>query len=315
MEKEIKKTRNPKTKHLKAEVYKKMCATVNEHIKRGELRQDVEGWRTVKVEYDFKTNFKATVFERNENKNGRPEVVICYAGTDKFSVKDHFANVKMSVLGKVSRQMKLSNELYNETKLLYRGQGAKIHLTGHSEGGTEAMYTGLLNNVAVTTFNTYGLRREILGQIEEKIGQKRIAEGGTITNYRDPYDPVSKLVPLCGESFIVKGKKKALVSFGSLLAHRIANMGECRDAIALDVYKRENPSFIDCIKKVKLTKEDLSHLYSDLYYVYCHEIQTRMAEDEIMTEEEARKNVIDGTLTFVKGYIHSDGTAVKGYYM
>lgn len=211
-------------KHEKANVYKKLCIHAND-LSVGKIGTPLpKGWHVIKCEYCPKTNFKGIVY-----RNGR-EVVFCFSGTDKKSIQDHFANIKMAVTG-VNSQMLEANEFFTIMKKRYTNMFDEITLVGHSEGGSEAAYVGIMNSVKTVTFNAYGISKRLLNKNRDY--------DELITNYRHPKDIVSKLRENAGKTFIVPSHKLLTI----LQSHGIKNIGDCCNAIPIEDYKKLHKLF------------------------------------------------------------------------
>lgn len=223
-------------KHTKANIYKTLCIFAEDAMNLKNGAKVFDKWIKLESFEEPKTNFKGILY-KNEN-----EHVICYLGTERSSVKDHVENIVMGVFGK-SMQMRIANYFYSQCKRKYDIFNEDLTLVGHSEGGTEATYTGIRNNVKVVTFNPFGL--------SQKLVEKDKDYSELITNYRDAADLVSKLKENIGETYIVETtvKQSFVKNFlGSINAHKIANFGDCENAVPLEDYKKSNKMFLDKYK-------------------------------------------------------------------
>lgn len=223
-------------KHKKANEYKNLCIFAEDAIKFPNNAKVFGKWIKKESFHEEKTNFKGILYS-----NGT-EYVICYIGTDSKSVKDHIENIVMGVFGK-SMQMRIANYFYKKCKEEFGFYDDNLTLIGHSEGGTEASYVGVKNNVKVVTFNPYGL--------SAKLYDKGFDYSNLITNYRDEADFVSKLKKNIGAVYIVPSViNQCLLKhyLGSIKSHKINNFGDCEKAISLEEYKKQHPYFIDTYK-------------------------------------------------------------------
>lgn len=112
--------------------------------------------------------------------------------------------------GHVTEQMDKANE-YTEAIAKRYNKTFKIINAGHSEGGSEAIYSGLYNGLEVYTFNCFTINRKTIKEIEQIRGF--IAQNQPIINYRDPHDPISKLFNQdIGQTYIVENQQSAFMA-------------------------------------------------------------------------------------------------------
>lgn len=288
--------------HAHANDYRDLCNLAGDVLKHRPVKLP-KGYEVLDTKRD-KFHFKSVVYKNND------EIVICYLGTEKFSIKDHSTNLKMYLSGKPTKQMELALNLCEE--IMKNNPSSKVRVIGHSEGGSEALYVGLSKNLPTVTFNAYGLNPKLV----ENLNNDNIDK--LVVNYRDPNDPVSKLRTPQGKSYIVDSPHKYLTEkinpFGNLSAHKISNFGDCNNAIPLEKYKNENKSFIDKIGDVEITDKDIANMPSDLYIIYDEEISSRLAKGKILKESQAQELAFKGNLVKVSSYTRADGVHVDGYY-
>lgn len=285
--------------HSNANDYRDLCYYAGDILKGRNVDLPF-GYRVIGKENDKRTNFKAVAYQK-EN-----DVILCFVGTDKFSMHDHITNVKMATSSEPTSQMKNANNFYRK----FENKCPNIKVIGHSEGGSEALYVGLRNDLKTVTFNAYGLNKNL----EKSIGNEHPEE--LVTNYRDPLDPVSKLRPLVGKTYIVKSNRTfadKINPFGMISAHKISNFGDCNNAQTVDEYKKKH-SFIDNISEVEITDKDIAKMSTDLYELYDAEVSNRASKGEILKEQDAQNATIRGELIKVSAYIREDGIKVDGYY-
>lgn len=205
--------------HEQSDVLKKLCIHTND-MSVGKISTDVPvGWQILECEHNPKTNFKSIVY-RNKN-----NVVVSFAGTDKKSLLDHIANIQMAFRS-INSQMKKANDFFHFVKKRYIQPFDNVKLVGHSEGGSEATFVGVMNNVNVVTFNTYGISKKLIMKWKDY--------NDLIVNYRTPKDIVSKLRENPGRTFIIPNES------GFICAHSLKSMGSCLDAIPINIYKRRH---------------------------------------------------------------------------
>ncbi len=216
----------------------------------------------------------------------------------------------------VTRQMKNANTFFDKIQKNY-ANSYNIAIAGHSEGGSEAIYVGLLNNTKVYTYNAFPLGNDILNKIAESGGSTDY--NNLIVNYRDAHDPISKLFNQhIGQTYIVESQQNKFMAktpFGLKAAHSLVNMGSCQGAIPLEQYKKENPWFIDTIKLVKFTNKTIDSISkAGLYDIYEPEIMERLKVNEIISDSNANQMVEEGQLTYISGYQKQGGSITDGYY-
>ena len=225
--------------HKKANEYKILCEIAGRAMNAGAGAKVYKQWMKVDGFYEPKTNFKGLLYFDGK------EYVICYLGTDSKSIKDHIENLVMGVFGK-SLQMRLANFYYKKCKEKYGFYNDRLTLVGHSEGGTEAAYTGIKNRVRTVTFNAFGLSRRLY--------DAKADYSNLITNYRDASDLVSKLRETPGRTFVVPSKtNQCFVKriFGSIKSHKLENFGDCCEAVPVKEYMELHPFFINSYKLLK----------------------------------------------------------------
>ena len=225
--------------HKKAEIIKRLCIRAGEAIEKEDNTEIMECWKKLDGFHEPKTNFKGVLYSDGK------EYVICYLGTDCKSVKDHIENIIMGIFGK-TLQMRIANYYYTKCKEKFGIYNDKLTLAGHSEGGTEATYTGIKNRVKVITYNVYGLSRRLY--------DVKADYSNLVTNYRDASDLVSKMKENPGRTYIIPTVvKQCFIKriFGSIKSHRLENLGDCQNAIPLEEYMLTHPRFINSYKLLK----------------------------------------------------------------
>ena len=142
-----------------------------------------------------------------------------------------------------------------------------------------------------------------------KVGGKYIEKGkdysDLVTNYRDPHDPISKLGKNVGETYIVPSSQTGIkknTPLGYVDAHRLDNMGDCTKSLTPQVYKQKIDSkFVDDIKDVDITREDIGNMSSDLFRVYEKEIDNRMVNGKIKSAAQNASAEGDGRWVTING--------------
>ena len=257
---------------INANAYKILCSEANKMVKMKNGSVTSNGWTKVDGEYDKGTNFKGILYE----KDGK--YALCFVGTDKWNYKDHVANIQMATTGD-SGQIQKAKDFVEK---MQRTHGLKHENTisiGHSEGGTEATKVGIEKGFKTITFNAYGISKK-------HIDMSKISDG-QILNYRDAHDPVSKLRANVGETYITPSTQNQFMSktpFGSIQAHSINRMGDCNNAVPVNYYKKTHPVFIDKISEKRISRKEIGEMPSDLFRVYEKEIDKRLTQNNISSE-------------------------------
>lgn len=291
-----------KTNHAQANDYRDLCNAAGD-VLSGKQVNLPEGYKILATEINRKNNFKAIAYKKGD------EIILCYLGTDAKNLKDHSTNLKMAVTCKPTSQMKSAMDFYEKIKK--ENFGANFKALGYSEGGSEALYVGLSNKIETTTFNAYGLHKNLLKKFDKDIAEE------LVTNYRDPDDPISKLRNLPGKTFIVdaeRGVFEKINPFGMVSAHRISNFGDCNNSQPLEEYKEKHKNFISCVDDAVITGEDIEKMPRELYEIYDSEISERLSQGKILHKGQAEEQSFTGDLIKVSAYVRDDGTQVDGYY-
>lgn len=267
-----------KLMHTKAEIYRQLCILTDSIAQGREVKIpngyqvktmfDGENQTNAKI-HDKKSNFKAVAYTKDN------EIVICFVGTDPRSIKDHGANLKMGI-GKPSRQMDKALAFAQRLKEKFGNQYI-IETAGHSEGGSEAIYVGLMLGLKTYTYNAFPLPPKILNYIKSRGGSTDYKK--YIVNYRDAHDPISKLfTPHVGRTYITQSTQSKFMRttpLGSKAAHGIVNMGSCETAMPIEEFKKANPWFVDTVGFSEFTQKYIPDIYNaglmDIYTPYIQE--------------------------------------------
>lgn len=254
-----------------ANIYKILCNQANNVIRNKYKKEDLpDGWEVVNKEFNPHSNFKGVLYKNKDN-----QYALTFVGTDKKSIKDWGANLKMGLTG-TSRQIEQAKKFAKRMSKEYELTSNNTVSLGHSEGGTEATIVGLENGLKTTTFNPYGIW-------ESKYGDEKY-DHSLVTNYRDPHDPISKLHKNVGKTYIVPNTQNKFMSktpFGIIQAHGLENMGNVEQSIPKDEYKKNNKWFIDKISDVDISREDIALFEPELFALYENEINQRMINNQI----------------------------------
>ena len=297
-----------------AEFVKKLCLVANCINKKQpyELPDDVE---IIDKNMEKSSNFKAVVFKYKNR------IIICFAGTDTSLenlsfFKDWAANTKMA-LNFAPKQMNHAKEFFKYIFKKYNDETVTFEVAGHSEGGSEAIYVGLSNDVKIYSYNAFALGGHILKTI--KNAKQRELNYDLVTNFRDPHDPVSKLLyKHVGTSYIVLNPDvnyQKELKIGNIKAHALARMGDCNNAIPIEKYKNKHAEFINSISDIQFTRDIINDLTtSELYELYEPEIFRRLKTGDILTNSQAQELVQQGELTYLQ---ENDiiKSAIKGYFL
>lgn len=276
-------------KHAMANEYKILCSEANKLSKPlNKGKTSSNGWKVVDNKYDRPSNFKAVLYEKDG------QYAICFVGTDRFSAKDWGANAKMALTGN-SKQIELAQDFAEKMRDKHGLNSENTQSIGHSEGGTEATVVGIQYGLQTTTFNAYGVGKKYSGTGKNY--------DNLITNYRDPHDPISKLKENVGTTYITPNLQNEFMSktpFGSVHAHRIDDMGDCKQAVPVDDYKKSHPFFINKISDTDISRQDIANMDSDLFKVYEKEIDKRMTNNKIGNSSEDKWVTINGNHVLIK---------------
>lgn len=282
---------------VSANEYKFLCSQANDIMKMPKGAHVGEGWVKIDSSPKTRSNFKAVLYQKGD------QYAICFVGTDKFSAKDHGANLKMGITGD-SKQIQDARKFAEKMMTEHNLTSQNTVSIGHSEGGTEATHVGLENGLKTVTFNAYGVHKSKL---------PKDADLNLVINYRDAHDPVSKMHANVGTTYITPSTQNGFMAktpFGSIQSHGINNMGDCDNAVPLQEYKKQNPLFLDKISDAEITRENIAQMDSKLFSIYEPEIDNRMHNNEIQTSAQL---ALGGSI-YVEGYTRRDGTKVSGYY-
>ena len=276
--------------HQNANDYKQLCLEANDMSKFNKKNDYTKnGWQVVDNYRDKRSNFKGVLYE----KDGK--YALAFVGTDKWSYKDHGANLKMASTGD-SRQIQEAQKFTERMQTQYGLNSDNTVSIGHSEGGTEATVVGVKNNFKTVTFNAYGISKK---QLEARKNYDNL-----VTNYRDAHDPVSKLHANVGTTYITPSTQNEFMSktpFGSIQAHGINKMGDCNESKPLEQYKKDNPRFIDRFSDREISRDDIAKMNSDLFKVYEKEIDKKMANNQIKQNGNSGGSSSDGKWVTING--------------
>lgn len=274
--------------HQYANDYKQLCSEANKKSFPQQKDSYTEnGWFVVDNYRDKQSNFKGVLYKKDG------QYALTFVGTDKWSYKDHGANLKMATIGD-SKQIQEAQKFAEKMQAQYELNSSNTVSIGHSEGGTEATVVGVKNNFKTVTFNAYGVSKK---QLESGKDYNNL-----VTNYRDAHDPVSKLHANIGTTYITPSTQNSFMSktpFGSIQAHGIGNMGDCNNSVPLEQYKKDNPVFIDKFSDKEISRDDIAKMNSDLFKVYEKEIDKKVASNQIWQNKDT--DSADGKWVTING--------------
>ena len=149
------------------QILKKMCKnTYTDNIKE----KKAEGFHYYDTYENPRTSFYADIYYNNRN------VVIVFKGTQEPF--DYLADFDMGVKNKLPKQFQDARKLYDTLVSLSDLQGKNFIFTGHSLGGSEAVYLGSQTGDRTVTFNAYGIAHILKNPVYTE----------NITNYGNPKD-------------------------------------------------------------------------------------------------------------------------------
>lgn len=294
----------------KANDYLKLCNIARKAVE-GEInyyRTDTfNTYQVVEYRKDWKTNFKAVLFRKND------EYIAAFLGTDVKNLFDLGADAAM-VFGIKPRQFTEAEGFVSDMIRDYNIPLDKLTAIGNSEGGSEAIHIkGTFGIKEIYTFNPYVPKLD-------RYNPQHLQSN--IYNFRTSGDIVSKAGRAVGEDFIVPLKDNVKVRFGSASIptwHRIENMGDCTDAEPVFFYELNHPEFKNKIREGVLKSYEIEDIPQDMYILFEADINDRLKNNSVINEVRpfgysltGRPNCA-GTYR-VSGYTREDGTKVSSYY-
>lgn len=284
-----------------------------EELYNGKLDVDLpDGWHYLGSSIDFhdyRSHFKAIVLQNND------QFAIVFFGTDFKSPKDLGANGKMLI----RQEPKQFKDALAFTKQIMEERDIapeNLSLIGNSEGGSEGIYVmskidGIQQGMF---FNAYPPQNV---NIDEETQSR-------IYNFRHVNDVVSKCGPTIGNEYIVGYKKDFKSKIGTpefVNAHRIINMGDLREAIPANEYKKQHPEFKNKIREGKLKSYEIQDIPDELFTLAEPDINDRLKNGMVVNEKRPEKTTQEKTAKVsqcvgsypVSGYTRADGTKVSDY--
>lgn len=281
-------------RHKKAQDFQNMYRDLGGKLKNLDELQSYKNGDWSYMEHNLKnpSNYKAVTLKND--KTG--EIAVFNMGTDKKSIRDIGADIKMG-LGKTPKQFKDAENYHKQLQDQY-GNNYKINSIGHSEGGSESQYVGVHNpNIDVYTYNAYGI-----GRIDDIQKELRNADLSNIYNYRDSKDPVSKLGTNIGRDYVVESEGEQR-PFGWSKFHRIENMGDIKNPQSIQKYREQHPDFVSNMDKVLMTSEDVGRMDSDTFRVYEPYLDELLRRQMLMPSYELNRRIRNGiNVRYNNGY-------------
>jgi len=176
----------------------------------------------IKPELFFNENsgFKAGLYE-----NKRGELALAFAGTDFSSSKDRAANVRQS-LGFETQQFQ---QAANLGLLVKRNIGEHVMVTGHSKGGGQAIFAGVVAGLRTVTFNPSGVHKNTFARFDldrDKIGAV-LSKTDKVQNYiakGEILDIVNGLPIMPSPIGQRISMKSGMIKAGTIKRHRLGHV-------------------------------------------------------------------------------------------
>lgn len=283
-------------------------------VYKGNEKSIPKDWIKVS-EYDKKSGFHGEAFY----KNGK--IVIAMRGTEKEDKKDWQNDMDIG-MKRLPNQYVDAQKFYEKVKKEFPNQ--EIVFTGHSLGGSLAQLMSNKTGLETVTFNAYGVRDILQGNVRDNLDN--------IRNYGNIDDTTYNinLRNQLGKTYVIGyGKDNEYITKshdGDYLGgtkpwqnHFIENMGDLEDAVEYKPNRLEGQVNIDIdFKDIDtnriFTNEEIEQMSQDEYLRLENFINQQLAKGKVMPEAQAKQQVQAGNLIYVNSYTRSDGTEVKGYY-
>ena len=283
-----------------ANTYKDLCEKSESMCKKQNGTEASDGWIKKTALIDKKSNCKVVLYEKDG------QYALCFVGTSTKGigmVKDWGANLKMVITGS-SKQIEMAQKFAEDLVKYFDLTPENTVAIGHSEGGTEATHVGIEHNFKTFTYNAYGVDEEDLPEY---------ANYDLVTNIRHENDIVSKMKKNVGTTYIIPDTRpftKKLPVLGSRAAHSLSEMGDCRNAVPVEEFKKKHPDYINCIDDIHITAENIQNMEREVFELLEPVIYDRMKKGQIKSDAQLKRS---GEV-HVKAYYRDDGTYVEGYY-
>ncbi len=280
-------------------------------VYKGNEKSIPKGWIKVS-EYDKKSGFHGEAFY----KDGK--VVIAMRGTND---KDDLANDVDMAKKKLPNQYADAQKFYEKVKKDFTNQ--EIVFTGHSLGGSLAQLMSNKTGHETVTFNAYGVRDILQGNVRDNL--ENIRNYGNINdtvfnnNIDNQLGGTYVIKKNYDEDSVTKGTEGYIGGLDPYFHHKAEWMGDLEDAVEYKPNRLEgqvnmNIDFKDIDTNRIFTNEEIGQMSQDEYSRLESFINQQVAAGKVMPEAQAKQQVHAGNLIYVNSYTRSDGTEVKGYY-
>lgn len=263
-------------------------------------------------EYDKKSGFHGEAFY----KDGK--VVIAMRGTND---KDDLANDVDMAKKKLPNQYADAQKFYEKVRKDFPDQ--EIVFTGHSLGGSLAQLMSNKTGYGAVTFNAYGVRDILQGNVRDNLDNIRNYGNINDTVFNNNIDNqlggTYVIKKNYDEDFITKGTEGYFGGLDPYFHHKAEWMGDLDDAVEYKPNRLEGQvnmdiDFKDIDTNRIFTNEEIGQMSTDEYSRLENFINQQVAAGKVMPEAQAKQQVQAGDLIYVNSYTRSDGTEVKGYY-
>ena len=280
-------------------------------VYKGNEKSIPKGWIKVS-EYDKKSGFHGEAFY----KDGK--VVIAMRGTND---KDDLANDVDMAKKKLPNQYADAQKFYEKVKKDFTNQ--EIVFTGHSLGGSLAQLMSNKTGHETVTFNAYGVRDILQGNVRDNL--ENIRNYGNINdtvfnnNIDNQLGGTYVIKKNYDEDSVTKGTEGYIGGLDPYFHHKAEWMGDLEDAVEYKPNRLEGQvnmdiDFKDIDTNRIFTNEEIGQMSQDEYSRLESFINQQVAAGKVMPEAQAKQQVQAGNLIYVNSFTRSDGTEVKGYY-
>ena len=281
-------------------------------VYKGNKNSIPKDWIRV-LDEDRKSGFHGEAFY----KNGK--VVIAMRGTDD---KDDLASDIDMAKKKLPNQYADAQKFYKKVKKDFPNQ--EIIFTGHSLGGSLAQLMSNKTGHETVTFNAYGVRDILHGNVRDNLDNIRNYGNVDDTTFNiNLNNQLGKTYVIGygkGNEYITKSSEGDYLGGTKLLQHHFTEtMGDLNDAVEykpniLEGRVSVDIDFKDIDTNRIFTNEEIGQMSPDEYSRLESFINQQVAEGKVMPEAQAKQQVQTGNLIYVHPYTRSDGTEVRGYY-